>query len=84
MKKKKQRIEFSKLLAIIDAILFVFTVLFSLAVWLFTNRVPVEVLQCVTAQYAVVNSFYFLKAGAENVKKISGANQEEFNYDKDY
>jgi hypothetical protein len=73
---KKQKAEFSKVLTVVITVYFFGMVTLALLAWLLTDRVLPEGLMWVTAgPFASVTSFYFLKAGYENGKKIQGSYQ---------
>jgi hypothetical protein len=73
--KQKIKMEFSKFLAVIITMLFVFCILFSLAVWFKQNRIPGEILSYVAAPFSIVISGYFVKSGVENYKKITQSSE---------
>lgn len=71
-----KKLEFSKILALIVATLFVVTAIFVTAVWAFTNKKPdqlkvgIDILSVVATPFGVVITGYFAKAGVENYQKI--------------
>jgi uncharacterized membrane protein len=73
MAKKRKRIEFSKLLAMVITLLFVGCILFSLLTWYRQGRIPSEILGYVSTPLGVIVSGYYLKSGVENYRKISQA-----------
>lgn len=76
MARKKHKLEFSKKLAILNTVVYVFVLLFCLLVWAFKQAFPNDIFNAVTAQYTVTLSVYMAKAGVENYQKI---NQSEDN-----
>lgn len=80
-----KRLEFSKLLAIIITILFIFSVCFITAVWAFTNKSPdqlqigISILGVVATPFGVIVTGYFAKAGVENFQKIRNNKGENSN-----
>lgn len=71
------KFEFSKLLAVMTTAFFFGVIVFSLVVWLLQNRIPTEILTAVAVPFGTVTTFYYVKAGYENGKKIDGSNEQE-------
>ena len=77
--KPKKRMEFSKKLAVINTVVYLAVLLFSLLFWAIKGHYPEGILNTATAQYATTLSVYMVKAGIENYQKItvnSGEDEE--------
>lgn len=77
--KPKKKMEFSKKLAVINTVVYLGVLLFSLMFWVLRSNYPESILGTATAQYATTLSVYMIKAGVENYQKINVYKGEEYN-----
>ncbi|MBQ8942467.1 MAG: hypothetical protein IJ062_11590 [Firmicutes bacterium] len=72
MERRKQKsIEFSKVIAVIMLVIFVFTFFVAWLVYIFQDKISTELLNLISTPLMVVISGYYVKAGVENVNKIN-------------
>lgn len=74
-KLKKEKMEFSKKLAITMTRLFTISFFFFLGVWFFQDRVSPELMTFIATPFGVVITGYFAKAGFENHSKINKSDE---------
>lgn len=74
---RKKKMEFSKKLAVINTIVYLTVLLFSLVLWVVKGHYPDSILNTATAQYATTLSVYMIKAGMENYQKINVYREDE-------
>lgn len=69
-KKKKERIEFSKIMEISLVVFYFSFYLFSAIVWTVQDRVLIEILPWISRPFAIVTSAYLVKSAVENTNRI--------------
>lgn len=69
-RRKTQKIEFSKIIAIVMLIIFVLTFFVAWLVYIFQDKISTELLNFISTPLMVVITGYFTKAGVENITKI--------------
>lgn len=69
--RKQIKLEFSKMLAILNTVAWVLTLIYCAVAWLFFQSYPETLLITVNAQYAAVISMYMYKSKSENCEKIA-------------
>lgn len=67
----KQKMEFSKIVAIVMLIIFVLTFIAAWLVYIFQDKISTDLLSFISTPLMVIISGYFAKAGVENVNKIN-------------
>ena len=68
---RKQKIEFSKIIAIVMLVIFVLTFFVAWFTYIAQDKVNTDLLNFISTPLMVIVTGYFVKAGTENYKKIS-------------
>jgi di/tricarboxylate transporter len=68
---RKQKIEFSKVIAIVMLVVFVLTFFVAWFTYIFQDKVSTELLSFISTPLMVIITGYFAKAGVENYQKIN-------------
>ena len=74
-KRYKQKLEFSKIIAIIMLVIFILTFIAAWLVYIFQDKISTELLSFISIPLQTILSGYFVKSGFENVQKIKNDNE---------
>ena len=69
--RKTQKLEFSKIIAIVMLVIFVLTFFVAWLVYIFQDKISTELLNFISTPLMVIVTGYFVKAGTENYQKIN-------------
>lgn len=70
-RRTKQKLEFSKIIAIVMLVIFVLTFFIAWFTYITQDKISTELLSFISTPLMVIISGYFVKAGVENYEKIN-------------